>query len=215
MVFRCTSCGDRISVNAKSCPKCSEPVDPKIAKETALITCPYCKGEGEIYHRCERCSGTGFIACSSCRGVKHINGRKCDICDGSGKVHCLLCDSGRILEYCEECGFSGYVPKTPQVPPPALGNSDSQRESSQEVVDTGVDLITRLAAEASKWDDEFVEKISSIPGVSVTTTTTVSSDREPYKGSKRGASKPTQKSGLYKFKRYIYRMISKFSKLFK
>ena len=217
MIFACAGCGNQISADLKSCPRCNQLVDPDVAKQRELIKCPDCRGEGEIYRRCDRCDGTGFRPCTACRGRRDINGRKCDICDGSGKVYCVImaCDGGRILEYCETCSFSGYVRKYPDKETAASQPREESSESVQQIKDDGEDLIKKLAEAAAEWDEDFVEKISSIPGVTVSTETTTTRVPHTSVRSKASSGNSFRGSATSTLRKLFKRFRAKLTRLFK
>ena len=78
----------------------------EVSKETSLIECYACKGNGQI--ECTACGGTGKIIIS----------KDCKRCYGSGKIYqnnsitnCTDCKDGKITEkvLCNVCNGSGLI----------------------------------------------------------------------------------------------------------
>ena len=68
--------------------------------EHPLVTCPNCKGNGEL--KCGYCMGNGQVSCTECGGTSLV---QCDKCDGDGE---LEFSDGEIIG-CASCGGEGDV----------------------------------------------------------------------------------------------------------
>lgn len=95
-------------IRIKDCSKCHGA--DTVYTET---NCIRCGGAGQMRMPCNRCRGTGAVACSNCSGKGSLptqNGPvSCGACLGSGSKQCSNCDRGFKDESCNGCNGSGRV----------------------------------------------------------------------------------------------------------